>query len=72
MWEAINSFFDNSRQSGLGRAPYGPDHGRWHPVNCPDLDFFRYEDSPLALKWMFKTKKKATVRFPALQLYVQH
>ena len=20
-------FFDNSRQSGLGRAPYGPDHG---------------------------------------------
>lgn len=34
MWEAINSFFDNSRQSGLGRAPYGPDHGRWYPVNC--------------------------------------
>ena len=27
-------FFDNSRQSGLGRAPYGPDYGRWHPVNC--------------------------------------
>ena len=27
-------FFDNSRRSGLGRAPYGPDHGRWYPVNC--------------------------------------
>ena len=22
------------RRSGLGRAPYGPDHSRWYPVKC--------------------------------------
>ena len=32
MWEAINSFL--TTVDNLGRAPYGPDHGRWYPVNC--------------------------------------
>lgn len=33
MWEAINSFLTTVDNLVWG-VPYGPDHGRWYPVNC--------------------------------------
>ena len=33
MWEAIN-FFLTTVDNLVRGAPYGPDYGRWYPVNC--------------------------------------
>ena len=34
MWKRSILFCTTVDKSGLGRTPYGPDHGRWYPVNC--------------------------------------
>ena len=50
-------FFDNSRQSGLGRAPYGPDHAGGILLTAR-LGLLQMRRLPLALKWMFKNEEE--------------
>ena len=64
-------FFGNSRQSGLGRALMVLIMAGGILLTAR-LGLLQIRRLPLALKWMFKNEEEATVRFPALQLYVQH
>ena len=69
MWEAINSFLTTVDNLVWG-VPLMVLIMAGGILLTARLGLLQMRRLPLALKWMFKNE--AMVRFPALQLYVQH